>query len=178
MAESATTARPYARAAFARAKGTSQLAEWSSFLTRASQAVQNPQVEPLIGNPRVESAKLVDFLQELGGGNQPEQRNFLQLLADNRRLLLLPEITAQFEQLRADAEHVAHVEVRSAQPLTADESSRLKSALQKRLGSSVELHAEVDRSLLAGAIVRCGDLVIDGSLRARIERMASAMASA
>ena len=184
MAELATTARPYARAAFANAGASSQLVEWGAFLGRAAAAVQDPRVVPLVGNPRVPAAQLVDFLLELastGGTLAPQaaqQRNFLHLLADNRRLKLLPEIAAQFEVLRAEAERIADVEVVSAQALTAEQSKNLQTVLERRLGLSVRLHPQVDTSLVGGAIVRYGDFVVDGSLRGRIERLGAAMRGA
>ena len=184
MAELATTARPYARAAFASAGAASQLVEWGAFLGRAAALVQDPQVLPLIGNPRVPVVELVDFLLELataGGTLAPQaaqQRNFLQLLADNRRLKLLPEIAVQFEVLRAQAERTADVEVVSAAPLSGEQSSRLQAALERRLGLAVRLRPLVDRSLIGGAIVRYGDFVVDGSLRGRIERLGAAMSGA
>jgi F-type H+-transporting ATPase subunit delta len=185
VAELATTARPYARAAFASAGSASQLELWSAFLARSALAVQDPQLVPLIGNPRVPASQLVDFLSEVVAAGKPpstqlatEQRNFLQLLADNRRLKLLPEIDAQFEVLRAEAERIADVEVTSAQALSADQSKTLQAALERRLGRSVRLHPQVDQSLIGGAIVRYRDFVVDGSLRGRIERLGAAMSGA
>jgi F-type H+-transporting ATPase subunit delta len=184
MAELATTARPYARAAFANAGAASQRVEWGAFLGRVAAVVQDPQVEPLIGNPRVPAADLVDFLLQIataGGTLAPQatqQRNFLQLLADNRRLKLLPEIAAQFEVLRAEAERIADVDVVSAQALSAEQSKNLQAVLERRLGLAVRLHPQVDPSLVGGAIVRYGDFVVDGSLRGRIERLGAAMRGA
>ncbi|MFI4868941.1 MAG: F0F1 ATP synthase subunit delta [Steroidobacterales bacterium] len=183
MAELATTARPYARAAFASA-AASERTDWGAFLERAAATVQDPQVVPLIGNPRVPPAELVDFLLGIataGGQHAPQrdqQRNFLQLLADNRRLRLLPEIAAQFEVLRSQAERIADVEVISASELTGEQSGKLQAALERRLGLAVRLHPQVDRSLVGGAIVRYGDFVVDGSLRGRIERLGAAMSGA
>jgi F-type H+-transporting ATPase subunit delta len=136
MAELATTARPYARAAFANAGASSQLVEWGAFLGRAAAAVQDPQVVPLIGNPRVPASQLVDFLLELASPGKPaapevaHQRNFLQLLADNRRLKLLPEIAAQFEVLRAEAERIADVEVISHRASGRGDARRLTHLFQ------------------------------------------------
>jgi F-type H+-transporting ATPase subunit delta len=185
VAELATTARPYARAAFASAGAASQLIDWGVFLARAAATVQDPQVLPLIGNPRVPLTDLVDFLQEVATSDKTataqlatEQRNLLQLLAGNRRLKLLPEIAAQFEVLRAEAERVADVEVISAQALNGEQTKKLQAALERRLGRTVRLHAQVDASLVGGAIVRHGDFVVDGSLRGRIERLGAAMAGA
>jgi len=188
VAELATTARPYARAAFASAVAAAQLSAWSAFLARAAAAVEDPQLTPLIGNPRVPLTELVDLLQQVAQtpGSEPSgsatqaagQHNFLQLLADNRRLQLLPEIAAQFEVLRAQSERVADVDVISALELTAEQAHKLQTVLERRLGLAVRLHPQVDRTLVGGAIVRYGDFVVDGSLRGRIERLGAAMAGA
>jgi len=148
--------------------------------------VHDPQVQPLIGNPRVPLPELVDFLQQIASGGKPpatqpvatQQRNFLHLLADNRRLRLLPEIARQFEVLRAQAERIADVDVISAQQLTGEQATSLQAVLERRLGLAVRLHPQVDPALVGGAIVRYGDFVVDGSLRGRIERLGAAMAGA
>ena len=106
---------------------------------------------------------------------QEEQHNFLALLAHNARLPLLPEIAVQYQELRAEAEHIADVEVSSAQALSGEQSAALKGALERRLGRAVRLHETVDASLLGGAVVRFGDFVVDGSLRRRVERLAASV---
>jgi F-type H+-transporting ATPase subunit delta len=180
MIEQATVARPYARAAFEAATDAAALESWSRFLAAASAGTADERVAALIDNPRVSAAAMVDFLLELsaqGGQDEPE-RSLLQLLAENGRLALLPEIAAQYEQLRAEAEQQADVAVVAAQALLPQQTQALKSALEARLGRSVRLHETVDARLISGALVRYGDLVIDGSLRGRIERMAAAMSGA
>lgn len=178
MAEAATIARPYARAAFDAAGRHGGLAKWGALLAKAAAVVSDERVAALLGNPHVRSAELVGFVLELAGAQGDEQaRNYVQLLADNRRLALLPEISVQFDQLRADFESTADVVVTSALPLSPEQSAKLSAALSKRLGRAVKLHAEVDPSLIGGAVVRAGDFVMDGSLRGRIERLGSAMAA-
>lgn len=176
MAEQATVARPYARAAFAHASAGSALAAWSEILGRAGAVVADPQVAPLIGNPHVKSADLVTMILEIAGAADDERaRNFVRLLADNRRLALLPEIAAQYEMMRADVENTVDATVTSAQALTPEQSQKLSAALSQRLNRTVRLHQVVDPRLIGGAIVRAGDFVVDGSLRGRVERLASAM---
>jgi F-type H+-transporting ATPase subunit delta len=109
------------------------------------------------------------------GQLQEEQRNFLALLAHNARLPLLPEIAVQYEELRAEAERIADVQVSSAQVLNPAQSAALKGALERRLGRAVRLHENVDPALLGGAVVRFGDFVVDGSLRRRVERLAASV---
>ncbi|MEX2150217.1 MAG: F0F1 ATP synthase subunit delta [Steroidobacteraceae bacterium] len=176
MADRATIARPYAKAAFAHASAGKDLAAWSKLLGAAAMAAADPRVSRLIGNPHVTDEQLVELLGDVskdaageGGGN------FLRALAENRRLALLPEIAEQFETLRAEVENVIDVEVIAAREIAAPQEKRLTEALKKRLGRDVRMHTRIDESLLGGAIVRAGDLVIDGSLKGRLERLGSAL---
>ena len=176
MAETATTARPYAQAAFTAARDAQALAGWSAFLGNASAVIADARVRPLIGNPRVVTGQLVEFVLDLAGATgNAAQGNFLRLLAENRRLALLPAIVTQYEALRAAAEGQADVQVVAAMPLTAEQEQKLATALQQRLKRKVRLHVEIDAGLIGGAIVRHGDLVFDGSLRGRLGRLATAM---
>lgn len=179
MADEATIARPYARAAFEHAHGAEQLAAWGEWLERASLALSDARVAALVGNPHVKRADLVALVLELAGavGNEAA-RNFVQLLADNGRLPLVPQIAQQFAALRAEVENTVEVTVTSAMPLTAEQGEKLTRALTQRLKRTVRLSAAVDPSLIGGAIVRAGDFVVDGSLRGRVERLANTMAGA
>ena len=174
MAEKATIARPYARAAFDFARGQDALASWSGMLAAAAQVAADPQVEPLLSSPHVTTAQLVGLIADAATAQGPA-RNFLEVLAENRRLGLLPEIAAQFEELRTEVENVVDVEVVSAMDLDGAQQARLAQALKGRLGREVRMHTRIDASLIGGAIVRAGDLVIDGSLKGRLERLASEM---
>jgi len=173
MAEKTTIARPYAKAAFQYAREHNAFAPWSEMLATASAVVADQRVEKLLTNPRVRPAELVELLAGIGGGGlDANAKNFLETLAQNRRLGLLPEIASMYETLRADIERVADVQVVSATELNEAQRARLTSALKKRLQREVRLHVSVDASLIGGAIVRSGDLVIDGSLKARLDRLA------
>lgn len=179
MADAATLARPYARAAFEHAHAAQQLAAWGDLLAKASAVIGDAKVAPLVGNPHVKRTELVEFVLDVAGGASDERaRNFLHLLADNGRLAVLPEIAAQYAEMRAAVENTVDVTVTSALPLTAEQSDKLTQALTRRLRRTVRLHAEVDPSLVGGAIVRAGDFVVDGSLRGRIERLGNTMAGA
>lgn len=179
MADDATLSRPYARAAFAHAHAAGQLAPWGEMLDKAAVVLADDRVAALVGNPHVQRAELVGFVLELCGAAGNEQaRNFVQLLADNGRLLLLPQIAAQYAALRADVENTVEVTVTSALPLTAEQGAKLTDALTRRLRRTVRLNTTVDPSLIGGAVVRAGDFVVDGSLRGRIERLGNTMAGA
>jgi len=175
MAEKATIARPYARAAFEHARETQALAAWSQLLTAGAAVAATPGAAELFGNPRVSAAQLVELIAGVatdsgvvvGEGG----RNFLGVLAHEHRLALLPQIAAQFEARRAEVENVIDVEVTTAMALTAEQRAALEAALGKRFGRSVRLAERVDAALVGGAIVRAGDMVIDGSLQGRLARL-------
>ena len=175
MAEKATIARPYARAAFDHARSQDALAAWSAALAAAAQVVADPRVAPLLSSPQVRPRQLAGLITEAAGAAQGPIRNLVDLLAENGRLGFLPEIAAQYEVLRTEAEKVADVEVVSAMELDGAQQERLAKALRSRLGREVRMHTRTDASLIGGAIVRAGDLVIDGSLKGRLERLATEM---
>jgi len=176
MAEKATIARPYARAAFEYAQTHGAFKQWSEALAVAAATVTDPSVAKLLNHPRVTATQLVELIAQVAGSSLDEAtQNFIATLAHNRRLGLLPHIAKMYEVLRAEVERVADVEVISATPLDAAQQQRLATALQTRLKRSVRLHCSVDSSLMGGAIVRCGDLVIDGSVKERLTRLAAAL---
>ena len=172
MADRLTIARPYARAAFEEASERRGLPLWSQALQVGAAVVKDARVEALLGNPHVSTPQLADLVIGIAAPQLSEQgQNFLRTLADNHRLAYLPEISAQFDALKDAAEGFADVTVTSAAPLDEGQRHKLAAALQRRLKREVRLHCEVDPSLIGGAILRAGDLVIDGSLRTRLERI-------
>jgi F-type H+-transporting ATPase subunit delta len=177
MAEKITIARPYARAAFAYAQGHKAFAKWSELLGNASAVVADERVARLLSSPRLTPSQLVGLIGEASGVALDEHgKNFLDTLAQNRRLGLLPEIAAMYEILRAEVENIADVQITSAVALSDAQRERLSNALRKRMQREIRLHCDVDASLIGGAIVRSGDLVIDGSLKSGLERLASELA--
>jgi len=179
MSQTLTLARPYARAAFAvardeNASSSGALVAWSQALAFAARVAADPRVDALLGDPRLADADAVALLA-------PEQageafRRFLGMLAGNRRLAQLPEIAGLFEELRAEAERVVKARVTSASALPAGELDSLKAALRKRFGREVELETAVDPALIGGAVIDAGDVVIDGSLKGKLERLQTALA--
>ncbi len=176
MAERVTLARPYGKAAFEYARERKEFAQWSKLLSIAAAVVSDARVEPLLSSPLVSPRQLVELITDIAGsdmGQLDEQsRNFLETVAHNRRLGLLPEIAVIYESLRAQIENIADVQVVSAFPLLVKQRQRLEKALKKRPRCEIRLSCEVDPQLIGGAVVRSGDMVIDGSLRARLDRLA------
>jgi F-type H+-transporting ATPase subunit delta len=173
MADKLTIARPYARAAFEAAQAHKALSAWSEALRNAAMVVQDPRVAQLLGNPHVTAQELADLLGGLVSGELGTAWDeFTLMLAQNSRLAVLPEIATLFEALKDEAEGVVDVTVTAATTLDDKQQQTLTTALSRRLKRRVRLRSEVDAALIGGAVVRAGDLVIDGSLRTRLERMA------
>jgi F-type H+-transporting ATPase subunit delta len=172
MAERATIARPYAKAAFACARENGRVADWAHRLGIARQVVSSDEYAWLAQSPGVESSQLDELIASICGADlDASGRAFLALLAENGRVGYLPEIATQFDELVADDENVADVEVVSAVPLDARQTERLADALRGRLRRNVRLHCRTDAGLIGGAIVRSGDLLIDGSLKGKLARL-------
>ncbi|WP_457096786.1 F0F1 ATP synthase subunit delta [Lysobacter sp. P5_B9] len=173
MSQALTLARPYARAAFALARDTGAYAPWSNALAFAARVAADPQVAGLLGSPKLTNADAVSLLAIDGASDA--MRSFLDLLAVNRRLALLPEIAGLFEELRAEAERVVKARITSATAMGDGELEGIKAALKKRLGRDVEIETAVDASLIGGAVIDAGDVVIDGSLKGKLGRLQSAL---
>ena len=177
MAERATIARPYAKAAFAAASDANALAAWSRGLALVTEIVADPRVTELVKNPELDSSQVADFITAVGGDKlDAEMQNFVRVLAANQRLLLLPEITALYEMQRAEVENTVDVEVVSAVQLDAAQTEKLSAALRARLKRQIKMRNTVDAGLLGGAVIHAGDLVIDGSLKGRLERLRTELA--
>ena len=173
MADRLTIARPYARAAFEEARKNGGLASWSEALQAAAIVVQDPRVANLLDNPRVTAEQLAELVDGIAAAPLGEHgANFVRTLAANHRLGYLPEIAELFDNLKDDAEGVEDVTVTSASALDEAQRRKLGAALERRLRRKVRLHCEIDPGLIGGAVLRAGDLVIDGSLRTRLERIA------
>ncbi len=185
MSQALTLARPYARAMFALARdgnteGHSMIASWSKALVFSAQIAADPRVASLLGNPKLTDADAVTLLSpaaDHNGGADAAFGRFLAVLAENRRLALLPEIAGLYEELRADAERVVKAKVTSATVLPASELDTICAALKKRFGREVEIQTAVDESLIGGAVIDAGDVVIDGSLRGQLARLQAALAN-
>ena len=174
MADRSTIARPYARAAFEEARKDGGLGPWFDALTNGAAVVQDARVENLLGDPTVTPPQLAQLVIDIAGPNLGEHgHNFVRTLAENRRLGYLPEIAAIFSELKDAEEGIVDVTVTSAAPLDQQQQLTLSEALARRLKRQVRLHCATDPALIGGAVLRAGDLVIDGSLRTRLNRLAT-----
>jgi F-type H+-transporting ATPase subunit delta len=172
MAELATIARPYANAVFDVAKRKNAIDAWSRQLAVIAAVARDASINEVIESPAITSVQKANTIARVCGDDLgSEGKQFLQVLARNKRLHLLTEISAQFDQLRAQEEASLEVEVISAYSLNEAEEQRLVEALNRRFKKEIHLTSRVDESLLGGAIIRAGDTVIDGSVRGKLNRL-------
>ena len=172
MAEFLTLARPYAKAAFAYASEQSATDSWSKVLELLSAAVQDEAFSAYLNRPELTPAEQVKLFAKVLGEDQSQAvSNFLTLLADNDRLVLLPEIAAEYEQLKSQNNNTVDVVIESAFPLTSVQEQLLAHALEKRFKAAVNVSVEVNPALIAGVVIRAGDQVIDDSALNKLEKM-------
>ena len=169
-------ARPYANAVFDLARSADRLAQWSAMLGLLARTIGTDEVRELIAapslNPAAKAHQLIDVVRE---EIDDRCRRFVHVLADNQRLGLLPEIAAQFEALKAEAEKTLDVEVTAAVELTDVQVDAYTQALRRRFDQDVNVSVEVDPGLIGGAVIRAGDTVIDGSVRGRLTRLVESL---
>lgn len=176
MAELSTLARPYAKGIFELARDEGRLGEWSTLLAGLAKAVRDPQVARAIGHPAVGRGQLAEVLvQAAGAAATPQAKNLLKLLAEYGRLKLAPEIAAQFEALKADAEKRVEVQISTAAAVDKAQQDALVAAVKKKLSRDVNVTWKTDPSLIAGAEIRAGDTVIDGSISGELARLRAAL---
>ncbi len=174
MAEATTLARPYAQAVFELAQASGKLPAWSRALSTLAAIANEDQIKGLIANPNIDEAQLIDLILSVAKDKlDKENQNFVRTLAENGRLNLIAEISNSYEAFKAEAEKTVKAEVISAFKLNGEQTSKLEAALKKRLGCEVKITSRVDTSIIGGAIIRAGDLVIDGSVSGQLERLAS-----
>mgnify|MGYP005987745533 CR=1 FL=1 len=177
MAEVNTVARPYTKAAFEYALDKGNLDQWSAMLSLAAAAAGEENIARVLGNPALTDTQKADLMISICDDADEAGKNFLALLAENKRLAALPEISNQFAKLKANQEQSLDVEVTTAFALLDEQQEKLAQALKTKLGRDVTLTSQIDKAILGGVVVRTEDLVIDGSVRARLAKLAEAMNS-
>src|ERR687895_1770067 len=176
MAEATTIARPYAEAAFRLADAGGALAKWSEMLGALAQVAQDERVRAAVADPNLSDAKAAGlFISILAGKLTGDAENFVRVLAENGRLGVLPEIRSQFEALKNEREGVLEAEVHSAFELSEAQLADLVQRLEKMTGRTVKTKVQIDKDLIAGVRVVLGDKVIDGSARAQLGALETAL---
>ncbi|MGL5633169.1 MAG: F0F1 ATP synthase subunit delta [Azovibrio sp.] len=175
MAETVTVARPYAEAVFRIAKEEGTLDAWSGNLQRLVMIVRDPEMAETIGNPKLSAEQIAQLFISLVDGKNAELCNFIRALAENERLVCLPEIAELFEAEKAAESGVKEAIVQSAFPLEGADLSALMPQLEAHFHSKLAPTVVVDANLIGGVRVVVGDQVLDTSVRGKLEAMATAL---
>jgi F-type H+-transporting ATPase subunit delta len=178
VAEPSTVARPYAEAAFRLADEAGELGKWSEMLAALALVADDARVQAAVADPNRSDAQAAGlFISILAGRLNGEAENFLRVLAQNGRLELLPQIRAQFEALKNEREGVLEAEVHSAFELSDAQVAELAQRLEKKTGRKIRAKLHIDKELIAGVRIVVGDKVIDGSARAQLGALETALKS-
>jgi len=178
MSTVTTLARPYAKAAYELAAAEDATARWNDMLDLASAAVTEESLADLLESPHANSGQILQILSETAGEKFDARFNgYLAVLAENKRLALLPEIADLYQALREEAERILRCKVVSAYALDEDQSIRLKDALAKRFDREILLETEIDKGIIGGAVVYAGGQVIDGSLKDRLTKLSNSLSN-
>ena len=172
MSELTTAARPYAKAVFEIAESTGSLDTWSEQLALMASIASADGSAELLNSPKVSASQKVETFSQVASGNLNNQSvNLLKSLGENNRFALLPDMSLLFEALKSESQGEVDGELIAAAEVSQEQESAIVTALEKRLGRKVKLVTKIDDSLLGGAVIRIGDLVIDGSLQGRFQTL-------
>lgn len=178
MSELTTIARPYAKAAFdfaieQQAQNKSAVEKWAEMLNFASQVVENKEMQDFLTGD-LSASKVADTVISICGDQLDQYgQNLIRLMAENKRLTVLPAVFALFQHYVSEHQAIADVEVISAQPLSAEQQAKIAAVIEKKLARKVKLNCSLDNALIAGVIIRTDDFVIDGSSRGQLDRLAN-----
>lgn len=176
MSELITAARPYARAAFDVATASNEKEKWTEMLNFMAMVAHDSTMRAVLDSPKLSQQQTADvFISVCNEHVNEGGKNFINLLAENDRITLLPEIAALFQHYRAESEGTVEAEVISASEINDSQMNNIAASLKRRLGKDVRLTSRIDESLIGGAIIRAGDLVIDGSVRGRLDKLSTAL---
>lgn len=176
MAELLTTARPYAEAAFSYAKEQQKLQEWSNALNNLAIIAKDEQLAAFLVNPKHSKANKISIFESvMGSGMTNDVKNFLQVVAENGRLIVLPEVAKLFEQYKAQEEKRVKATVVSASKITVEQQKVLSAALNNKFGAEVDIDYEEDASLISGIKVKVGDWVVDNSAKSQLHKLGAAI---
>jgi F-type H+-transporting ATPase subunit delta len=175
MAELSTIARPYAEAAFRLAKELNALPSWADAIGRLASVVGRPEAQAVLGNPKLSATQVAGLIGDTAGQLSTEQKNFVQLLADNERLSVLGEINTQYLSLQSEQAGLVDAHVMSAYPLTDAQADDIRKTLETKTGKKVKVTVSVDSDLIGGVAIRIGDEVTDLSVKGKLAQLQKAL---
>lgn len=178
MADIVNIARPYAKGIFELAVERGQIKEWKQVLSFLAAVAADKNTVRLITNPLIQPKEILELFIAVASNSLPkEAETLVKLLIARKRVGILPAVDQLYHQLMTEHERIVEVKVISAFKLAPQQIEKLKQALTRRLKRDVTIHADVDETILGGAIIYANDLVIDGSLRQKINRLSEFMSS-
>lgn len=176
MSELTTAARPYARAAFDYASSNNVIDQWAEMLNFCAVVADDETMKAALDQPSLNWQQSANLFSEVCGDQLDSQaKNFIKLLAENDRISLLPDIAVLYHHYKADAQGTVDAELVSALEVSEQQIEAISASLTKRLGKKVSLTTRIDESLIGGAVIRAGDMVIDGSVRGRLEKLSNSL---
>jgi len=176
MSELTTIARPYAKAAFEFAVDKNAVADWNDMLSFAAQVANNEQVKSLVANKAANEQSEI-FISVCAEQINEYGQNLIKVLAENGRLVALPAVAHLFTEFKAEYDKEIDVDIVSATALADNQQASLVATLEKRFSRKIKLNCSVDETLVGGLIVKAGDNVIDGSIRGKLNRLATTLQS-
>jgi F-type H+-transporting ATPase subunit delta len=180
MSDFETSARPYARAVFELATEEGQLQQWQDRLRLAAVIAADTDMLAMFELPSMLASEQAELFLSVASESakadiNDDFKNLVALLAENGRLAIFSAIATVFETLKQEAEGRIEVLIRSAKELTAEQQEKISKSLGERLGKEISISTEIDESLIAGAVITAGDLVIDGSASGRMDKLSTAL---
>jgi len=174
VSELTTAARPYARAAYAYSSENNDIQQWADMLSFSAAVAEDEMMKTALDQPTLNRMQKADLFNEVCEGKLDDAgKNFIKMLAENDRIALLPDIAVLFHHYKTEAEGAIDAQLISAMDVSDEQVQAIAASLTKRLGKKVSLSTQIDKSLLGGAIIRAGDMVIDGSVRGRLEKLST-----
>jgi F-type H+-transporting ATPase subunit delta len=177
MSELTTIARPYAKAAFEFAVDKGAVESWNDMLFFAAEVAKNEQVAQFLASSASAQKQADVFVQVCAEQINEHGQNLIKVMAENGRLVALPAVAKLFAEFKADYDKEIDVDVVSATELAAEQQAKLVTALEKRFARKVKLNCSVDANTVGGLVIKAGDTVIDGSIRGKLNRLATALQS-
>lgn len=177
MSELVTVARPYAKAAFDFAVEHQRVEQWQAMLSFSAEVSRNDQMAELLSGAVAPETLSETFIAVCGDQLDQAGQNLIKVMAENGRLAVLPDVLEQFMEMRAAHESTVEVEVISVSQLKDEQLAKITAAMEQRLSRKVKLNCKIDKSVIAGVVIRAGDMVIDGSIRGRLDRLTDVLQS-
>lgn len=177
MSEMITVARPYAKAAFEFAVESKSMDGWQEMLVFAAEVAKNPEMKAFLSGSSSADKMAEIFIQVCGEQLNDKGQNLIKVMAENGRLPVLPAVVDLFAEMYAEYSKEISVDVTSAVELVAEQVDKLSAALEKRLERKVNLNCSVDETVVGGLVIKAGDIVIDSTIRGKLDRLSDTLQS-